>query len=183
PDHLLASGSLPPGFPWTTLHGKHYWDGGIVSNSPLDQVIDHCGLTNKEVYIVNLYPANKRLPRDLSEILARRDEIVYAERTRSDLRTREMIENYKKLVEEIMSQLDPAVAEHLKQRPLYIETIGQSGPLSITRIVHEGEKGEGPSKDYEFSTKTVAQHIQEGYKAACRVLDGSAKSAPSSDRE
>ncbi|MCI0653196.1 MAG: FAD-dependent oxidoreductase [Methylococcaceae bacterium] len=182
PDHLLASGSLPPGFPWTTLHGKHYWDGGIVSNSPLDQVIDHCGLTNKEVYIVNLYPARKRLPRDLPETLARRDEIVYAERTRSDLRTREMIENYKKLVEEIMSRLDPAVAEHVKQRPLYIETIGQSGPLSITRIVHDEEKGEGPSKDYEFSTKTVEQHIQGGYKAACRVLDGLVKSAPASDR-
>lgn len=183
PDHLLASGSLPPGFPWTTLRGKHYWDGGIVSNSPLDQVIERCGLTDKEVYIVNLYPARKRLPRNLPEVLARRDEIIYAERTRRDLRTREMIENYQRLVEELMSHLDPAAAEHVRQRPYYIETIGQSGPLSITRIVRTGEAGEGPSKDYEFSAETVEQHIQEGYRAACRALGGSQRSAPGSERE
>jgi len=83
PDHLVASGSLPPGFPWTTIHGKHYWDGGIVSNSPIDQVTERCGLTDKRVYIVNLFPGSKRLPRNLPEVMARRDEIVYAGETQS----------------------------------------------------------------------------------------------------
>ena len=46
-DHLLASGSLPPALPWTTIGDRHYWDGGIVSNSPLDQVVERCGAAGK----------------------------------------------------------------------------------------------------------------------------------------
>ncbi|MBA2594609.1 MAG: FAD-dependent oxidoreductase [Gammaproteobacteria bacterium] len=175
PDHLVASGSLPPGFPWTTIHGKHYWDGGIVSNSPIDQVTERCGLTDKRVYIVNLFPGSKRLPRNLPEVMARRDEIVYAERLNRDVRTRDLLDNYGKLVNELMSELDPTIAEPIKQRPLYIETIGTTGPISVTRIVHTGEPGEGPSKDYEFSAETVEEHIEGGYIAACQALKATGK--------
>lgn len=170
PDHLVASGSLPPGFPWTTINGRHYWDGGMISNSPLDQVVERCGLTDKKVYIVNLYPGRKRLPTDLSEVTARRDEIIYAEKIRRDIRMREIIENYKQLVQNLVDQLAPDAATQVKQHPLYIETVGQSGPISITRIIHEGEPGEGPSKDYEFSAETVKEHITTGYKAARKAL-------------
>ncbi|MGH8549885.1 MAG: FAD-dependent oxidoreductase [Methylococcales bacterium] len=170
PDHLLASGSLPPGFPWTTVNGKHYWDGGIVSNSPLEQVIERCGLTDKRVYIVNLFPAHRRLPRDLVEVMGRRDEILYAEKLRRDMRLRDLLDGYKKLVDELMNELDPTVADRIRQRPLYIDTVGTTGPVSITRIVHDGEPGEGPSKDYEFSTETIAEHISSGYAAACGIL-------------
>jgi NADPH-dependent 2,4-dienoyl-CoA reductase/sulfur reductase-like enzyme/predicted acylesterase/phospholipase RssA len=171
PDHLLASGSLPPGFPWTTIHGKHYWDGGIVSNSPLDQVIEHCGLTNKQVYIVNLFPARSRLPRNLYEVIGRREEILYAEKLRRDVRVRDLLDSYGKLVDELMNELDPAVANRIRQRPLYIDTAGTTGPLSITRIVYDEEPGEGPSKDYEFSSRTIAEHIANGYKTARDVLE------------
>jgi predicted acylesterase/phospholipase RssA len=81
PDHILASGSLPPGFPWTTIQGKHYWDGGLVSNSPLDQVVEVGGLTGKDVYIVNLWLDKRALPQSIPEVLARRDEILFAERS------------------------------------------------------------------------------------------------------
>jgi NTE family protein len=57
-DHVVASGSLPPGFPWTTIDGKHYWDGGIISNSPLDLVDERCGTAGKRVFIVDLMRKN-----------------------------------------------------------------------------------------------------------------------------
>lgn len=170
PDHLLASGSLPPGFPWTTIDGRHYWDGGIISNSPLEQVVARCGLSNKKVYVVNLYPRRKRLPADLGEVSARRDEIVYSERVRRDIRTRELIDNCRQLVGDLIHRLDPDAAAQMMQHPLYIETMGQIRPISITRIVHQGEPGEGPSKDYEFSTETVREHIAAGYAVALRTL-------------
>ena len=179
PDHLVASGSLPPGFPWTTIDGRHYWDGGIVSNSPLDQVVERCGLADKKVYIVNLYPGkNRRLPGDLIEVTARRDEIVYAEKVRRDIRMRELIENYKQLVQNLVDRLDPEVATQVRQHPLYIETAGQSGPISMTRIVYEGETGEGPSRDYEFSAQTVKEHIAAGYEAAGKALGISPRVSP-----
>jgi NTE family protein len=171
PEHLLASGSLPPGFPWTTVQGKHYWDGGIVSNSPLDQVVERCGLSDKSVYIVNLYPSKKSLPRNFAEVLSRRDEIVYAEKVRREVRNKELLENYRQLVADLLSQLDTATAERMMRRPLYLDTIGHTAPIAMTRFVHHGEPGEGSSKDYEFSAETVEHHIALGYKTALRELD------------
>ena len=182
PDHILASGSLPPGFPWTTINGKHYWDGGIVSNSPLDQMIEHSGCTGKKVYIVNLYPRKRPLPQNMMEVIARRDEIFFSEKTRKDLSTKELIENYRKLVEEILSYLDAKAADQIMQRPRYIETMGDSAPLSITRIVHEGEEGEPPSKDYDFSRKSIEEHIEEGYKIGRRAVEGERKKKMSGGR-
>jgi NTE family protein len=171
PEHVLASGSLPPGFPWTTINGRHYWDGGIVSNTPLDQVIELCGSTCKKVYIVELYPRRKPLPKNMMDVLARRDEISLSEKIREDIRTKELIENYRKLVEEIMSYLEPTVVEQIKQRPRYIQTIGDSPLIFITRVVHEGEESEPPSRDYDFSWKSIEEHIKEGYRVAKRVLE------------
>jgi predicted acylesterase/phospholipase RssA len=89
---ILASGSLPPGFPWTTIDGRSFWDGGIISNSPLDLVVDHCGAASKRVFIVDLFAGRKPLPKNLGEVLMRRDEILYAERIRNDAKSRDLIE-------------------------------------------------------------------------------------------
>ena len=86
PEHIIASGSLPPGFPWTTIDGKHYWDGGIVSNSPLDLVVKRCGSAGKRVFIIDLFPGTRTaLPGNLAEAMARQSEILYCERIRSCL--------------------------------------------------------------------------------------------------
>ncbi|MGB7292815.1 MAG: FAD-dependent oxidoreductase [Thermodesulfobacteriota bacterium] len=175
PDHILASGSLPPGLPWTTINGSHYWDGGIVSNTPLDQVMALCGLTGKKVYIVNLYPRKKELPQNMMDIIARKDEIFYSEKISNDIHTIELIENYRKLTEEIMSHLEPSVAEQIKRRPRYIQTMVNSGPVSITRIIHKGEEHEPPSKDYDFSRQSIEEHIKEGYGIAKKTLDKESK--------
>jgi NTE family protein len=171
PEHILASGSLPPGFPWTTIGGRHYWDGGLVSNSPLDQVVEVGGLTGKNVYIVNLWLDKRALPRSIPEVLARRDEIFFAEKIRRNIRGWEYIDDYRQLVEEIMASLEPNVAEQIKRRPHYIETVGEAGPLSITRITREPVEGESVSRDYEFSRKTIEQHIAQGYAVAAKTLD------------
>jgi NADPH-dependent 2,4-dienoyl-CoA reductase/sulfur reductase-like enzyme/predicted acylesterase/phospholipase RssA len=171
PDHILASGSLPPGFPWTTIDGKHYWDGGIVSNSPLDQLIELLGSAGKKVYIVDLYPTKKPLPRNIMEVLARRDEIFYSEKIDRNIHSRELIDNYKRLVEEMMGYLEPGVVEQIKHRPVYIRTMGDAPPVSITRIVREGEGGEPASKDYDFSRKSIEEHEKEGYRIAKRILE------------
>ncbi len=68
-DHVLVSASLPPAFPWTTVEGRHFWDGGIVSNSPLEQVIERCGSAGKRVYIVDLYPGKAQAPLQITRIV------------------------------------------------------------------------------------------------------------------
>jgi NADPH-dependent 2,4-dienoyl-CoA reductase/sulfur reductase-like enzyme/predicted acylesterase/phospholipase RssA len=170
PDHVLASGSLPPGFPWTTIGGRHYWDGGLVSNSPLDQVVEVGGLTGKDVYIVNLWLDKRALPQSIPEVLARRDEILFAEKIRRSVRSWEYLNGYRQLVEEIMGNLEPKLAEQIRRRPLYIETVGETCPLSITRLTREAVEGEPVSRDYEFSRQSIDQHIAQGYAIAAKIL-------------
>ena len=175
PEHILASGSLPPGFPWTTIDGKHYWDGGLVSNSPLDQVVEIGGLTGKEVYIVNLWLEKRALPHSIPEVLARRDEIVFAEKIRRNIRIWEYIDDYRQLVEEIMTSLEPKTAEQIRRRPRYIETVGETSPVSITRINREAVEGESVSRDYEFSRTSIDRLIAQGYGIAVKTLERQVK--------
>ena len=166
PLHVLASGSLPPGFPWTTIGGRRYWDGGLLSNSPLDLVIEQTGLSSKKVYMVNLYPGINSLPRTIPEVLARRDEILYCEKMTGTLRARDAIETFRSLVEEIMAALPSETADQIRQHPQYIESMGEASSVSITRIELQGEPGDLASRDYDFSRQTIDGLIARGYEAA-----------------
>ena len=170
PEHVLASGSLPPAFPWTSIEGKHYWDGGLVSNSPLDQVVEVGGLTDKNIYVVNLWLEQRALPRSIPEVLARRDEVLFAEKIRRNIRIWQKIDDYRRLVEEIMASLDSKTAEQIKRRPHYIEAVGETCPLSITRITREPVEGESVSRDYEFSRKSIKEYIAQGYLVTAKTL-------------
>jgi NADPH-dependent 2,4-dienoyl-CoA reductase/sulfur reductase-like enzyme/predicted acylesterase/phospholipase RssA len=179
PDHILASGSLPPGFPWTEIDGKAYWDAGIVSNSPLDIVVDRCGPTGKRVFIVDLFAGQRPLPTTLMEVMARRDEIVYSERVRSDLRLRELVGAYRMLVDGVLDLVDPATREKVRQRPLYIELMGDGATTSIVRFVRQGRPGEPSSRDYDFSDISIRFNQEQGYAAVKETLArGSAATDP-----
>jgi len=171
PDHILASGSLPPGFPWTTINGRHYWDGGIVSNSPLDQVLDRCGTSGKQVYVIDLFPGSiNHLPGNLLDVLGRRDEILYSERIRSELKTQTLVLNFQKLVEEIMNEVPPEKLNKLRHRPGYIQLMASESPMKVTRITRENSEDEPSSKDYDFSRKTIENLMQSGYQVTKKAL-------------
>lgn len=170
PDHVLASGSLPPGFPWTKIDGKAYWDGGVISNSPLDIVIDRCGPDGKRVYIVDLFTGQRPLPTNMMEVMARRDEIVYSERIRNDLRLRELSGAYRELVDRILDVVDPATQAKIRQRPLYIELMGDGGATHITRFVRHGRDGEPSSRDYDFSDIAIRANQDQGYALVKETL-------------
>lgn len=170
PDHILASGSLPPGFPWTTIDGKAYWDAGIVSNSPMELLIDRCGPDGKRVFVVDLFPGESPLPANIVEVLLRRDEIIYTERIRSDLRHRETIAAYRKLIDHLVTRLDPAEAARIKHLPGYIQLMGDGGATTITRFARQRQ--ESASLDYDFSLKSIKALQAEGYAAAKKTPRG-----------
>ena len=163
PDHILASGSLPPAFPWTSIAGRHYWDGGILSNSPLELVLERCGVAGKHVIIVDLFASARPLPTNMMEILARRDEIVYAERVHKDVHTRELIHDFQRLVEDMLGHMGEDVAAFVRQWPRYIQLMGDQRPLKITRIVRQGAGREAASRDYDFSGNAIESNEREGY--------------------
>jgi NTE family protein len=170
PYHIVASGSLPPGFPWTTINGHHYWDGGLASNSPLDQVAARCGLTGKRVFIVDLYANKRALPTNIMEVLARRDELIYAERINRDIRRNELIGDFHDLIDEIVALMPPDAAALVKQRPRYAQLMGNMAPYSITRFIREGGHNESPSRDSDFSLKAITANREEGYRRAMDAI-------------
>lgn len=172
PEHVLASGSLPPGFPWTVVDGKAYWDGGIVSNSPLDLLVDRCGPDGKRVFIVDLFSGTSPLPTNMMEVLLRRDEIVYSERIRSDLHHRETISAYRSLIDHILTRLEPAEMARIKYLPAYIQLMGDGAATTITRFMRQGQDREPASLDYDFSCRTIRSHQAEGYAVARKVIGG-----------
>jgi NADPH-dependent 2,4-dienoyl-CoA reductase/sulfur reductase-like enzyme len=170
PQHLLASGSLPPGFPWTFIDNHAYWDGGIVSNSPLDLVVERCGSIGRRVFIVDLFSGARPLPTNLLEVLLRRDEIVYTDRVRNDLRIQEYANDVRALVTELTHRLSEDEARKLRHHPQYIRLMGNRAPTQITCIALTEGAGEGPAKDYDFSESSIRRLQQRGFEAALAAL-------------
>ncbi|MFC0217666.1 FAD-dependent oxidoreductase [Pseudochelatococcus lubricantis] len=170
PDHILASGSLPPSFPWTEIDGKAYWDGGIISNSPLDIVLDRCGPDGKRVYAVDLFASSKPLPQNMMEVRSRLSEIIYSERVRNDIRIREVVSAYRGLIEHVLSHVEEETAARIRQRPYYIQLMGDGAPMKIIRFLRVGTPGEPSSRDYDFSDMGIRANQKEGYELVIRTL-------------
>ena len=170
PQHLLASGSLPPGLPWTMVDGHPYWDGGIVSNSPLDLVIERCGSIGKRVFAVDLFSGTRAMPTNLLEVMLRRDEIVYTDRVRNDLRFEEYANDFSELVQDILRHVDPLAARRIRQNPRYIRLMGNRAPIQVSRIELREGASTSFARDYDFSAVTVQQLQERGYQAALAAL-------------
>ena len=170
PDHLMASGSLPPGFSWTYVDGIPYWDGGVVSNSPLDLVLERCGTDGKKVYMIDLYAGERPLPKNIMEVMTRRDEIVYCDRIRSDLRTQELKDSYRALISAIINTIDPVEKEKFMQRPQFIKLMGDGSKPDLIRFVRTAMDGELSSRDYDFSDVAISENQKSGYEIAINVL-------------
>ncbi|KVN03215.1 MULTISPECIES: FAD-dependent oxidoreductase [unclassified Burkholderia] len=170
PTHLLASGSLPPGMPWTVVDGRPYWDGGVVSNSPLDLVIARCGQIGGRVFIVDLFSGTKMLPTNLVEVMLRREEIAYMDRVRNDLRFEEYASDFRDLVDGILAHVDAPAANEIRQQPLYIRLMGNRAAIDIERITLNRDGRLSFIEDYDFSSDAIAQLQKQGYDAALAAL-------------
>ncbi len=175
-EHILASGSFPPGFPWTVIDGKPYWDGGLVSNTPLGPVMERRAGVPMRIYAVDLFPKTQPLPTNLAGVLGRRKDILYSNKTECDLRSCELQNETLTLIQELMQYVDPEAAGRIRQSERYQRLVEQACRVEIiTRFVHEGEAFESESKDYDFSWGTIQEHIRHGYAEARAVLAQGAK--------
>ncbi len=82
PEHMMASGALPPALPMVRIGTDHFWDGGIVSNTPLQHLLDQEDAINSLVFQVDLFSARGVLPRSIQDVMARHKDIMYSSRTR-----------------------------------------------------------------------------------------------------
>ena len=152
-EHVMASGALPPGFPPVEIDGELYWDGGIVSNSPLWYVMDEAPGIDALILQVDLFSARGAAPSDLDEVQERSKDIQYSSKTRfnsTQLRQRMQLKAaFRRLLGKLPAQLrdDPDVA-FLAQASLRTE-------ISLVQLLNWHDTRSSSFKDYEFSRATV----------------------------
>jgi NTE family protein len=168
PSHIIASGSLPPGFPPTKIEGEYYWDGGLVSNTPLQYVLDARPRQDTLAFQVDLWNAEGNLPSDLTETQVRQKEIQYSSRTRA------ATEQYKRA-----QKLRLAVANLIRQLPdearkapdvKMLEQEADDKVCNIVHLIYRAKSHQGIAKDFEFSRRTMEEHWRSGYDDAARAL-------------
>jgi NTE family protein len=168
PEHVIASGSLPPGFPAIEIEGEHYWDGGLISNTPLQWVVEHGPRQDTLAFQVDLWSARGDFPGDLAEVATRQKEIQYSSRTRANTNQFKQLQRLRcalatlleKLPEELTASEEVKLLRPFADRKLY----------SIVHLIYRSKHYEGNSKDFEFSRLTMEEHWRAGYHDAVRTL-------------
>jgi NTE family protein len=168
PEHVMASGSLPPGFPPTEIEGECYWDGGLVSNTPLDWVLDSRPGRDTLAFQVDLWSARGEFPRNLVEAETRQKEIRYSSRTR--LATSQF--KKKQILRRAAAQLLAKIPKELLQTPQaeMLAWEADEKVYNLVQLIYRTKHYEGTSKDYEFSRRTMEEHWRSGYNDAVRTL-------------
>jgi NTE family protein len=168
PEHIMASGSLPPGFPATEVDGEYFWDGGLVSNTPLQWVFDERPRRDTLAFQVDLWSARGELPRNLIDAEVRQKEIQFSSRTRAGTNHVKRAQRLRQAFTNVVRQL-PAEMFDLEDVKLLREEADDK-VFNIVHLIYRSARYEGMAKDYEFSRRTMEEHWQAGYEDAARAL-------------
>ena len=160
--HIMASGALPPGFAPVEINGKHYWDGGLVSNTPLAYVLDN-QTSDMLAFQVDLFPARGNLPTKFADVLSREKDIRYSSRTR------QVTNYYLKLRREhaaLRNVLAMLPAEMCSMPDVQrMRALVEDNAVNIVHLIYNVQKWESGMRDFEFSRATMDMHWNQGIKA------------------
>lgn len=170
PEHVMASGALPPGFPAVKIGDCHYWDGGLVSNTPLQRVLDAAEPEAEKMTIfqVDLFPARGPLPETLANVAERDKDIRYSSRTRMTTDAEKRIHELKAAFRRLAKKLPPELRDDADVALLGQHSTERS--VAIMQLIYMRKAYEGSAKDYEFSRATMLEHWAAGAEDARRGL-------------
>lgn len=176
PEHVMASGALPPGFPGVEIDGQHYWDGGLVSNTPLQYVLEYIPRRSRLTFQVDLFHARGRQPRNLEEVNEREKDIRYSSKTRAVTRGFCTMHDVRHNINGLWEQLP----EHIRETPeaKFLYNFGCVTTMDIVELIYRPNEPQGPSKDYEFSRSTMRERWEQGRTDAQVTLAESPWLAP-----
>jgi NTE family protein len=168
PEHVMASGALPPAFPLVQIGTDFYWDGGLVSNTPLQHVLDTAKCQRLLVFQVDLFSARGPLPRDMYDVMARQKDIQFSSRTRlvtdyfrqkhqTDVLLRKVLA---KVPEDQLDDEERATKARL----------ANMAEATILQLIYQQAAYETQSKDFEFSGSSMREHWHSGYLDTVRTL-------------
>ena len=168
PEHVMASGALPPGFPAIEIDGEHYWDGGIISNTPLRWVVENEPHRDTLAFQVDLWSSRGEAPRNIAQVPTRQKEIQYSSRTRAESeRFREI-----QVLRYALSRLIDKLPEELAASPevATLRRATQPKAWNLIQLIYRSNEYEGEAKDYEFSRRSMEERWRAGYHDTVRTL-------------
>jgi NTE family protein len=167
-EHIMASGALPPAFAAVEIDGQHYWDGGLVSNTPLQWIVEERPQRDTLVFQVDLWPSRGDLPRNMANVNTRQKEIIYSSRTRAGSTRFAETQGLRYAMTSLLEKLPPELAngpESAMLRPFTGRKV-----WNLIQLIYRARNYEGDSKDYEFSRQSMVDHWRSGYDDTVRTL-------------
>jgi NTE family protein len=167
--HILASGALPPAFPAVAIDGELYWDGGIISNTPVEAVLDDNPRRSSLVFSVHMWRPAGPDPDSMASVMGRHKDLQYASRTQTQIRRQKQVHRLRHIIAELGRRLpdetrkDPGVKELLGW--------GCTTRMHVVRLVAPPLAGEDHSKDIDFSAAGIEQRWQAGYTDTLQVIE------------
>ena len=166
--HILASGALPPALPAVKIEGEHYWDGGIVSNTPLQYLLEQEDNLSTPVFQVDLFSARGSLPRDMRDVLGRHKDIMYSSRTRQNTDQFRRIHSLHHRLAQALGKVPPE--KRSAEEDALLQELSAMAMVNIVHLIYQQKSYEGHAKDYEFSGTSVREHWEAGYNDTRRTL-------------
>jgi NTE family protein len=168
PEHVMASGALPPGFPAIKIDGECYWDGGLVSNTPLRYIMESVPRHSTLAFQVDLFPARGDVPENLDAVLERDKDIRYSSRSRMGVETFRYAHNLRRNISTLLAKLPAS----LKGEPevAFLQRAACQTTMDIVELIYRPELAQGQAKDYEFSRATMERRWEQGLNDARMAL-------------
>jgi NTE family protein len=167
--HVLASGALPPAFPAVRIDGDLYWDGGILSNTPVEAVFDDMPRRNSLVFAVHIWSPHGPEPETIWQVMNRHKDIQYSSRAATHIARQKQMHRLRHIIAELGRMLPPGAAEDPAVREL--TAFGCLTRMHVVRLLAPSLDGEDHTKDIDFSPNGIRARWRAGYDDTRRVLD------------
>jgi NTE family protein len=168
PEHIMASAALPPGFPPVEIDGQHFWDGGLVSNTPLRYVLEETPRPDMIVFQVDLFSARGPMPRTINEVAEREKDIRFSSRTRLNTDDFRRTQTMRRAVHRLLDKLPDSMRDDPDVRIL--NELQCNAAVTIVQLIHRRKNHFTQSKDYEFSRQSIGEHWSAGIADARQTL-------------
>lgn len=179
PDHIMASGALPPGFAPVEIEGQWYWDGGIYSNTPLDIVLDDAARCATLCFIVDLWDASEPIPETLGDAVMRMKNLQFASRSHEHLRDHRIMQDLRRAVKRLGEHLPPELAKQPEFRRML--DLGREHSFDIVHLVMKAQADEDSFRDVDFSSDALRLRKVLGLRDGKRAADYCARLTFDSD--
>jgi NTE family protein len=180
-DHILASGALPPAFPAVRIDGELYWDGGILSNTPVEVVFDDNPRRDSLVFAVHIWNPHGDEPETIWQVMNRQKDIQYSSRAASHIKRQRQLHKLRHMVAEL-AQMIPE-EKRRDNRFADMKSYGCLTRMHVVRLLAPALDHEDHSKDIDFSASGIRRRREAGYSDTMRTLEKAPWRTPVDDLE